>query len=58
MATTSVRRSGVTRSKYDDNDLEQARIALKTTDIFFKMLYYHAEQLNMTPYQFSLRKLS
>ena len=35
----------------DDNDLEQARKALKSTDMFFKALYHRAGQANITPYQ-------
>lgn len=35
----------------DDNDLEQARKALQTTNSFFKHLYEHAERYNMTPFQ-------
>lgn len=35
----------------DDNDLEQARAALVTTDKFFKLLYHVAEANNVTPYQ-------
>lgn len=34
----------------DDNDLEQARQALKTTDAFFKKLYMRAKQLEMSPF--------
>mmetsp|Transcript_20247 Transcript_20247/g.33895 ORF Transcript_20247/g.33895 Transcript_20247/m.33895 type:complete len:121 (-) Transcript_20247:695-1057(-) len=34
----------------DDNDLEQARKALKTTDMFFKALYHRAKQAELTPY--------
>ncbi len=34
----------------DDNDLEQARKALKSTDMFFKALYHRAKESNMTPY--------
>ncbi len=35
----------------DDNDLEQARKALKSTDMFFKALYHRAKESNMTPYE-------
>jgi hypothetical protein len=35
----------------DDNDLEQARLALLTTDRFFKLLYHVAEGANQLPYQ-------
>lgn len=35
----------------DDNDLEQARRALKTTDTFFKALYHRAKEAGITPYQ-------
>ena len=35
----------------DDNDLEQARQALKTTDVFFKRLYERARDLSLTPFQ-------
>lgn len=35
----------------DDNDLEQARKALKSTDMFFKALYHRAKQANMQPYK-------
>lgn len=34
----------------DDNDLEQARQALKTTDAFFKKLYARAKQLDVPPF--------
>jgi hypothetical protein len=34
----------------DDNDLEQARQALKTADSFFKALYAQAERLELTPF--------
>lgn len=35
----------------DDNDLEQARKALQTTNSFFKDLYERAEIVGMTPYE-------
>ncbi len=35
----------------DDNDLEQAREALKTTDSFFKRLYRRAEQVGVAPFE-------
>lgn len=35
----------------DDNDLEQARQALKTADVFFKGLYSRAENLKMKPFE-------
>ena len=35
----------------DDNDLEQARKALQTTNSFFKHLYEQAEKFNITPFQ-------
>jgi hypothetical protein len=35
----------------DDNDLEQARRALKSTDMFFKALYQRAKEAGITPYQ-------
>lgn len=35
----------------DDNDLEQAREALKTTDAFFKKLYRRAKQLDLHPFE-------
>lgn len=35
----------------DDNDLEQARRALKTTDMFFKALYHRADQAGISPYK-------
>ena len=38
----------------DDNDLDQARRALKTTDSFFKALYYRASEAHMTPYNLLL----
>lgn len=34
----------------DDNDLEQARQALKTADAFFKRLYARAKDKDMTPF--------
>ena len=40
----------------DDNDLEQARQALKTTNDFFKLLYDRAESLGKAP--FELLKMS
>jgi hypothetical protein len=41
----------------DDNDLEQARKALKTADIFFKKLYEEASIKEILPFQL-LQKLS
>jgi hypothetical protein len=35
----------------DDNDLEQARTALQTTNSFFKDLYDKAEKVGLTPFQ-------
>ena len=35
----------------DDNDLEQARQALKTADKFFKLLFDVAKKADMTPFQ-------
>jgi hypothetical protein len=35
----------------DDNDLEQARCALKETDKFFKILYDVAKTNNITPFE-------
>lgn len=35
----------------DDNDLEQARKALQTTDSFFKKLYARAAELQLTPFE-------
>lgn len=40
----------------DDNDLEQARKAVKETDDFFKNLYSKAQENNMKP--FDLLKMS
>jgi hypothetical protein len=41
----------------DDNDLEQARVALVTTAGFFKMLQSEAEKNNMSPFElFQLRE--
>ncbi|RYH13461.1 hypothetical protein EON65_35605 [archaeon] len=40
----------------DDNDLEQARQALMTTNSFFKKLYEQAQRRQRTP--FELLKLS
>ncbi|KAJ1444019.1 hypothetical protein B484DRAFT_414253 [Ochromonadaceae sp. CCMP2298] len=34
----------------DDNDLEQARKALKSLDMFFKALYHRAGEAQMLPY--------
>lgn len=34
----------------DDNDLDQAREALKTADMFFKKLYIRATQMSMQPF--------
>jgi hypothetical protein len=38
----------------DDNDLEQARKALKSTDMFFKALYHRAKEAGMKPYDLLL----
>jgi hypothetical protein len=35
----------------DDNDLEQAKTALKTSDKFFKLLYETAISQDLTPWQ-------
>lgn len=35
----------------DDNDLQQAETALKSTDMFFKALYHRAKEANITPYK-------
>ena len=35
----------------DDNDLEQARSALETTNTFFKNLYERAHQFHLTPFE-------
>ena len=35
----------------DDNDLQQAETALKSTDMFFKALYHRAKEANIAPYK-------
>mgnify|MGYP001810756020 CR=1 FL=1 len=35
----------------DDNDLEQARQALMTTNAFFKKLYHQAQKRQLTPFE-------
>lgn len=35
----------------DDNDLEQAKKAVKSTDLFFKMLYSKARDVGITPFE-------